>query len=190
MRSEQHDGRFDAAIDAAARSLTAAEPSPALRAGVRDRIGRRRIAWWLVPASALAVVIVVALVGRTDVGRTDVGRTDVGRTDVGRTDVGRTGVGRTLSGPATDIRLASEHVSPPPETVGLAATGGPDKARPASVGQARPIATFEPAPEDLESPIPPIMIPPLETKQIAVDARSGVMPIEIEPLRIEPLQGE
>jgi hypothetical protein len=39
-----------------------------------------------------------------------------------------------------------------------------------------------------EPPIPPIAIEPLVTVQIAVE-NSGVMPIEIEPLQIEPLRG-
>jgi hypothetical protein len=57
-------------------------------------------------------------------------------------------------------------------------------------------ATFEPPPiEEPEPLIPAIAIPQLETeplaiRQIAMDVSSGVMPIEIEPLRIEPLQGE
>lgn len=176
MRSEQGDSRFDAAIDAAASALTSADPSPALRAGVRDRIGKRRTAWWLVPASVLAVVVVVALVGRILPGPATQGGPDKARP----TDI-------------ADLRPALDRVSPPPETVGRtlsgpAAQGGPDKARPPRMRRLPP--TFEPAPEDLEPLIPPLMIPPLETQQIAVDARSGVMPIEIEPLRIEPLQGE
>jgi len=53
-----------------------------------------------------------------------------------------------------------------------------------------PAEAVEPPTEEIESLIPPIAIPALETRQIAVATGSGVVPIEIEPLRIEPLQGE
>lgn len=169
MRSER-DGAIDAAIAAAAEALTSAAPSAALRVGVRDRIGRRHTAWWLVPAAAAAVVLVAIL-------------------------------GRTLSGPAVpdgpdrvraaDVRLAIEHASPQLETVGRALSGPPDRVRPAVTPPVRRLAAaFEPPVEEMEPLIPPITIPPLETELIVVDASSGVMPIEIEPLRIEPLQGE
>ena len=45
-------------------------------------------------------------------------------------------------------------------------------------------------PEELAPMIPPIAIAPLETKLIAVETSSGLMPIEIEPLQIEPLRGD
>ena len=46
------------------------------------------------------------------------------------------------------------------------------------------------ATEDIAPLIDPIMIEPITTVQIAIDVSSGVMPIDIEPLRIEPLQGQ
>lgn len=168
MRSEQGDGRFDAAIDAAASALTAADPSPALRAAVRDRIGGRRTSWWLVPVGALAALIVVMLVGRALLGPSE----GPGRVRAGTTRPGVAPEPIAVPGLAPDIQ---------PVVAATTATRPPMRRLP---------TPFEPAPEDLEPLIPPIMIPPLETKQIAVDARSGVMPIEIEPLRIEPLQGE
>ena len=45
-------------------------------------------------------------------------------------------------------------------------------------------------PEEEEPPIPPITIEPVHTVQIAVDESSDVMPIDIAPLQIEPLQGQ
>ena len=66
--------------------------------------------------------------------------------------------------------------------------GGPDNARPTPGLALAP--TFEPPFEEPEPLIPPITIEPLETELIAVDASSGVMPIEIEPLQIEPLRGD
>jgi hypothetical protein len=47
-----------------------------------------------------------------------------------------------------------------------------------------------PPPAEEEPPIPPIAIEPLTTAQIAVDVSSGVMPIDIAPLQIEPLLGQ
>lgn len=191
MRSDRDDDAIDVAIAAAARSLTEAEPSSALRAGVRDRIGghglvasalRRKNLRWLVPVGATAaVVVVVALVGRALLGPPSgperVRPADV-RPSIEQASPQLDVVGRTLSGPA--------------------APGGPDRVRPpvTSPRVRRLAATFEPPPiEELEPLIPAITIPqletePLEIRQIAVDTSSGVMPIEIEPLRIEPLQGE
>ena len=199
MRSDQDDDPIDAAIAAAARSLTAAEPSAALRAGVRDRIGgdglmasasRRKNLWWLVPVGATAVVLVAAIVGRALLGAPESVR------------------------PA-DVRPSIEQASPQLEVVsrttpphragamgtprsGPAAPGGPNGVRRTGTSPRvrRLAATFEPPPiEELEPLIPAIAIPqletePLEIRQIAMDVSSGVMPIEIEPLRIEPLRGE
>jgi len=57
------------------------------------------------------------------------------------------------------------------------------------LGRRRAADVTAPPPEE-ESPIPPIAIEPLTTVQIAVDVSSGVMPIEIAPLQIEPLLGQ
>jgi hypothetical protein len=64
----------------------------------------------------------------------------------------------------------------------------------------RRLATAIPPREEEESLIPPIAIEPLvtlplravslEAVQIAVDQSSGVMPIVIAPLQIEPLLGQ
>lgn len=200
MRSNQDDDAIDAAIAEAARSLTAAAPSSTLRAAVRDRIERpslvalvllgppklafrsfvasafrRKKSWWLVPVGAMVAVSAVTIVGRTFLG------------PPGGPDRVR----------PKDVRSAIDHVSSPLETVGRtlsgpAASGGPERVRPTVTPPPirRVAATFVPTPEELEPLIPPLTIPLLETKQIAVDTSSGVMPIEIIPLRIEPLQGE
>ena len=165
MRDERTDP-IDALIDDAARQLVAGEPSSALRSSVRDRIDRRQSTWSLVPAlagaSALAVVAVML-------------------------------VGRTLSGPPggpDKARPTIEH----PVIERAQAPGSPgetDNVRPTSDGvqlTRRLAAPVAPPPEE-DPPIPPINIEPLATAQIAVNVSSGVIPIEIEPLQIEPLRG-
>ncbi|HVG53888.1 MAG TPA: hypothetical protein VM846_05655 [Vicinamibacterales bacterium] len=173
MRSEQGDSRYDAAIDAAARSLTAADPSPALRARVRERIGRRSLVasagWWLVPVGMTAAVAIVALfLWRSP--------------EPSSTRAALQPVPTPRAGTAPGVNVPETVPDTMPEARQATAATRP------SVRRVLP--SFEPAPEDLEPLIPPLAIPLLETKQIAVDVRSGVMPIEIEPLRIEPLQGE
>jgi hypothetical protein len=161
MRSERDDDAIDAAIAAAAQALTSAEPTAALRAGVRDRIGRRRTAWRLVPVATAAAVIVGALI-------------------LGRSTSPAPGASVDQPRPSAPARVAV----PPPELENqrvVQTVASPPR---------RLLAALEPPIEEVESLIPPITIPPLETAQIVVDASSGVMPIEIEPLRIEPLQGE
>ena len=206
-QSERGGDHIDAAIDAAARSLTTGEPSAALRAGVRQRIGerslvpfafpgglkpgtseggRRKAGWWLVPAGATAAVIAVMLVGRTLLDPR-----------------GGPAVGRTLSGPPArpaDVRLSVDRATtqsvsrtgrPDVERTLSGLSGGPDKASP-TVAPPEPLAaaTLELPFEELEPLIPPITIEPLENRLIVVDTSSGVMPIEIEPLQIEPLRGD
>ena len=170
MHGERNEDRLDAAIDAAARSLTAGEPSSSLRAAVLGRIARRRNATWLVPAAAVAAVLVVALVGRT------------------------------LSGPSVaggpEMPQPPAELKPP---VLVAAPAAPPLMVAADVRRvvATTVLSAPPAmdppdapPEEPEPMIEPLRIEPLETKLITVDDSSGVMPIEIEPLQIEPLRGD
>ena len=161
MRSEQGDG-IDAAIAAAAQALTSAEPSAALRAGVRERIGRRRSAWWFVPAAAVAAAVVAAII-------------------LGRATPPAPGAPVNQPTPAAPVLGSVPAPQPDSRPIDQAVTVLPPMRRLA--------APFEPPVEELESPIPPIAIPPLETTQIVVDVSSGVMPIEIEPLQMEPLRG-
>jgi hypothetical protein len=162
MRSEQGDG-IDAAIAAAAQALTSGEPSAALRGGVRDRIGRRRTAWWFVPAAAVAAAVLAAII-------------------LGRATPPAPGAPVNQPTPAAPALVSVPAPQPQRRPVDEAVAVVPPMRRLA--------APFEPVVEELEPLIPPIAIPPLETTQIVVDVSSGVMPIEIEPLRIEPLQGE
>ena len=162
MRSERDDA-IDAAISAAAEALTSAGPSAALRAGVRDRIGRRRAAWWLVPAAAAAAVVIALVLGRL-----------TSQPPEAPGNQPRPSAPALVTAPAPE----SDN-SPVDEAVSVQ-----------SPPVRRLAAAFEPPVEEVEPLIPPIMIPPLETELIVVDVSSGVMPIEIEPLRIEPLQGE
>jgi hypothetical protein len=163
MRSEHDGDRIDAAIDAAARALTSSEPSTALREGVRNRIGRRWNVWRLVPAAAAAMIVVALILSRL-------------------TSAPETPVPPRPQQP--ELVVAPIAVpEPPPGIQRVVATTTMPPMR-------RLVAASEPPPEELEPVIPPITIAPLETALIAVDTSSGVMPIEIEPLRIEPLQGE
>lgn len=188
MQSERGGDHIDAAIDAAARSLTTGEPSAALRMGVRDRISERspvasafpffvasafRRKGWLVPAGAMTALIAVMIVGRALLDPLD-----------------EPDVERTLSGPSarpTDVRLSIDRAT----TQSVSDPGGRDTT-PAPVRSPQPLAaaTLDLPFEELEPLIPPITIEPLETRLIVVDTSSGVMPIEIEPLQIEPLRGD
>jgi hypothetical protein len=167
MQGERNGDRLDAAIDAAARSLTAGEPSSSLRAAVQRRIAHRRNASWLVPAAAVAAVLVVALVGRTLSDPSGPGGMEMPRLPAKpNPPVLVTGPRAVME--ATDVRrvVATTLSSPPP------AMDTPDA-----------------PPEEPAPMIPPIAIEPLETKLITVETSSGVLPIEIEPLQIEPLRG-
>ena len=167
MQGERNDDRLDAAIDAAARSLTAGEPSSLLRAAVQERIAHRRKASWLVPAAAVAAVLVVAFVGRTLSGPTVPGALEIPQ----------------LPAKSTPPVVVA---APPRPVVGVA-----DVRRVAATVPSTPPAIDVPeAPQEPAPMIPPITIEPLETKLIAVETSSGVMPIEIEPLQIEPLRGD
>jgi hypothetical protein len=63
---------------------------------------------------------------------------------------------------------------------------------PPPVATANPVAQVATVdrPERSERSERPIVIEPLAVPLMAVDTSSGVMPIEVEPLRIEPLQPE
>ena len=171
MPDSERDERIDAIIDAAAQSLTAAEPSAALRAAVHDRVRmasafRRKVGWWLVPLGATAALIAVMLVGRT---LSDPASGPAGGPDKARpTDV--PGVARP-----TDVRATIDNN---PST------------QPVLVARPTPVLALAPTFEEPEPTIPPLSIPPLETKLIAVETSSGMVSIDVEPMRIEPLQGE
>ena len=175
MRNERPDP-VDALIDEAARRLVAGEPSSALRRGIRDRIDRRRPGWSPVPVwgAAAAALVAVAFVARMFLGAPD--RPD----NVVATD-----------DPPT-VKSGAQVVAPPAPAM--------IQPEPIAVRQLRRVATVPlPLPEE-EPLIPPITIEPLATVplsavplsavQIAVNESSGPLPIEIEPLQIEPLLGQ
>ena len=160
--------------------MVTGEPSPSLRGAVRNRIGHRRSAWPLSPAiacAAAALVIAAVLVGRALLP------------DVGRTSPD---VGRTLSGPAGE----HHNVRPTVERVAIPVQQAPNvESDTRSVRLARRLADDVAAPPQEEEPlIPPIAIEPFEPARIAVAnpitvESSGVMPIEVAPLQLEPLRG-
>ena len=172
-RSESNG--IDALIDDAARRLVAGEPSSSLRTGVRDRIGRRRPGWMLVPAwgAAIAIVIAAVLAGRMILDRPG----------------DRDGDPQNNRSAAIHVPAIQPQASDvPPETAPRAAI---QPARTEARQLSRRLAdAIAPPPAEEESLIPPLAIAPLTTTQIAVDMSSGVMPIEIEPLQIEPLLGQ
>ena len=167
-RSESNG--IDALIDEAARRLVAGEPSSLLRSSVRDRIGRRRSAWWVfAPALAGAAVVIIAIVGRAIVGvPADPERARVVTSDVANLSVG-------VASPAVDVT--------PTQLV---------QSEPRQLGRRRAAATLLPDEEPLvpQIAIEPLRTPPLSEAQIAADVSSGVMPIDVEPLQIEPLLGQ
>jgi hypothetical protein len=179
MRNERPDP-IDEVIDEAARRLVAGEPSSALRSSVRDRIAKRRSAWSFVPAlaGAAALLVVAVIMGRGLSGP----------------------VGRILSGPAGGPDSVAPVERPTIERPAFAsqpdapAVIQPEPSTPRQLAR-RLAADITALPPEEESPIPPIAIEPLTTMplravQIAVDESSGVMPIEIAPLQIEPLLGQ
>jgi hypothetical protein len=198
MRNERRDP-IDALIDSAARQIVAGEPSSSLRSAVRDRVAARRPVWSLAPAwgVALGVILAALIVGRVLLSDP---------------------VGRTLSGPAGErdnvrptIELSSSPDAPDKarptidvDEVGIRSIRlpWPAEARDERRRQAnrnpvrlRRLAEDVAAPPQEEEPlIPPIAVEPLQPVQIAVGnpitvESSGVMPIEVAPLQLEPLRG-
>ena len=172
---------IDALIDSAARQMMAGEPSASLRSAVRDRVEQRRSPWFLSPAMAGAAAMVViagVLVGRTLLDQADA---------PGDRDNDRP----TIQQPA----IAAVPEAQPQVVDAWPADAQEERRRQADPRLVRRLADdVAPAPQEDEPLIPPIAVEPLETVQIAVGnpiavESSGVMPIEIEPLRIEPLRG-
>ena len=173
-RSESNG--IDALIDEAARRLVAGEPSSSLRSSVRDRIGSRRPVWLAVPAwgAAAAVVIAVLIVGRTLSGPAGGPGPGVPTAPAPWGGVARPMIERAAPAVASQLDEPAA-IQPVPST-------------PRQL--ARRLAADVAPPAEEESLIPPIAIEPLTPAQIAVDVSSGVMPIEIAPLQIEPLLGQ
>jgi hypothetical protein len=175
--------RTDALIDTAARSMTRGEPPPRLRLAIRARVvskaegridkrrawpGRRSFAgggWFApvwVPALGAAVAIVLALV----VGRAWLGSPD-GPDKVHPTNASRAQEAVVI--PATPVPVEK----PLPQIARIDQSARPRVRRP----------TVPKLPV-----VEPLVIEPLQIRRLAADTDSGVMPIDIDPLRIEPLQ--
>lgn len=171
---------IDALIDGAARQMVAGEPSSSLRSAVRDRIEHRRSAWLLSPAIAGvagAVVIAAVLVSRTLLSPPDE------RNNVRPTiELTRTPDAPDKARPTIDVDevgIRSVRLQADQDSVRLMRRLADEVAVP---------------PQEEESLIPPIALEPLEPAQIAVGnpitaGSSGVMPIEVAPLQLEPLRG-
>jgi len=151
----------DDLIDRAAHAMTRGEPSNRLRHAVRARIETPRASWRLPAWVPAAVAVVVLLI-----------------------------VARALSGPRGEADTprptqVATAIAPRPTEVARApvarALSGPrgeaDTPRPTSARKSQ---------RKLE--VEPLVIEPIRMPLIAIDSSSGVMPIEIEDLRIEPLQ--
>ena len=178
MRNERSTGRdpVDALIDSAARQMMGGEPSASLRNAVRDRIEHRRPMWPLVPAWGVAASVAVAalIVGTVWLGRP------------GASDPTRPTGQPTIERAAIPVEQQPAVVAPDPDSVG--------SPWPAAARDERLADDAAALPQEDESLIPPIAIAPLEPEQIAVGSpiaveSSGIMPIEIEPLQLEPLRG-
>ena len=187
-QSESHGpDPIDALIDGAARQMVAGEPSSSLRSAVRDRIEHRRSAWSLPPAIAgAAVALVIAAV-------------PVGRALLGPPDE------RNNVRPTIELTQTRDAPDPPSHGFGVARpTIDVDEVGTRSirlqadqnpVRLTRRLADEVAAPpQEEESLIPLIAVDPLEPVQIAVGnpiavESSGVMPIEVAPLQLEPLRG-
>jgi hypothetical protein len=184
MRNETPDP-VDALIDDVARQLVAGQPSSSLRSAVRDRIGRRRLPWVCAPAFAAAgtLAIVAMLVGPT--GAPDAERA-VPSATVARIE-------RPAHGIEPMERFERREPSERFERLErLERSERLERFERLERLERSADLTFE----EEEPLIPPIMIEPLTaieplaSVQIAVDTSSGVMPIEIAPLQIEPLLSE
>ena len=167
MQGNHDSDAIDAVIDATARSLTAGEPSAALRVKVRERIDHRSGAWWLTPAwgAAAAVLVAAVVVWSFLPGATN-------RPVPAERTLTQSVPGRA---PIPDPRVQPVSV---PAVVPARQLRAPVEISAAATDQTA---------AELESPIDPISIAPLSTRQIAVEA-SPVMPIEIDLLEIQPLQ--
>jgi hypothetical protein len=175
---------IDALIDSAARQMVGGEPSSSLRSAVRDRIEHRRSAWSLLsPARAgvaAAVVIAAVLVGRTLSGPADMpGAPDEARPTIELTSAPDVTETARPTIDVDEVGIRSVRLQADQNRVRLTRRLADEVAAP---------------PQEEESLIPPIAVEPLEPAQIAVGSpitveSSGVMPIEVAPLQLEPLRG-
>lgn len=180
-QSESHGpDPIDALIDGAARQMVAGEPSSSLRSAVRDRIEHRRSAWSLSPAIAGAAALVIAAVpvGRALLGPPGAPDPPSHRFGVARPTIERVAIPAPPA-PSVESDTRSVRLQADQNRVRLTRRLADEVAVP---------------PQEEESLIPPIAVEPLDPVQIAVGNpitvdNSGVMPIEVAPLQLEPLRG-
>ena len=171
---------LDALIDHAAQQIVAGEPSSSLRSAVRDRIEHRWSAWSLSPAiagAAVALVIAAVPVGRALLGPP--GAPDKARPTIELTSAPDAPETARPTIDVDEVGTRSVRLQADQNRVRLTRRLADEGAAP---------------PQEEESLIPPIAVEPLEPAQIAVGNpitvdSSGVMPIEVAPLQLEPLRG-
>ena len=174
---DNEDDPLDTLIDVTARAISAGPLPSSLRTSVRQRIEQAQARWalpvWQVTGAtaATALVLVTLLLVRSVPAPVE----DAGRGPAPRA----AGAATPVPAPPTVTRAVQPDAAPADSRSGT---------RPLSGGLV--FAANADATEDIAPLIDPIMIEPITTVQIAIDVSSGVMPIDIEPLRIEPLQGQ
>ena len=166
----ERTGGVDAAIDGAARAMTAAAPPPSLRLAVSARVAVApglglTAATWLGAASAALVVVVAAVLWMS------------GPSPVSTPDTG----GMPVTTAATPAPVGAGAVATP-EAV-RAPTPARVVRRDSSVTQ-RPAARTVP-PSTIE--VTPVAIVPLSTEAVAVEPVPAPEAIEITPIAVAPL---
>ena len=174
---DNEDDPLDALIDVTARGISAGPLPSSLRTTVRRRIEQTQARWafpvWQVAGAtaATALVVMTLLMVRSVPAPVE----EAGPVQATREPVAAT----PRKAPPTIARAVPPDAAPARSRIGKAI-----------VPRRLVFAANADATEDIEPLIDPITIEPIATVQIAIDVSSGVMPIDIEPLRIEPLQGQ
>jgi hypothetical protein len=171
----EHPAGVDAAIDRAAREMTAATAPDDLRARVRQRIEARRWAGATFGWRALTTAAVVAIVAAVLMSPMWRGRTP--SEDRATAALDR----RTAVAPAPQEAVGVEKPAPAP-AIELAASR---RAAPPVVSATRQVAarTLPPSTIDVE----PVAIAPIATEALELEDVPVPEDIEIEPIGITPL---
>src|SRR5262245_52097926 len=184
---DEHDARIDAAIDDAARQMTAGAPGGELKARVLARLDERaplsfgpRLLWTMASIAAAVIIVAVVVVGR------------LGDREGHRTD--RTDTGATQPQSAASATQQPESAAPPgaiePRTP-AAAVVRPDTAHDGDSVQLRATAARAPraAPSEVDALAPDaldvdsIRLAPLpQASSIRVAPLEPIDPIDVAPL--------
>jgi hypothetical protein len=172
MATEQPRG-IEAAIDRAAREMTATPPTDALRARVRHRVDARRwpgvvFAWRPLTAAVAVVIVAATLVSTMWSGR------------VPSDEPARVAVDRTAVAPGRQAAEVERSVQPPRVTVAVRGRSAPRaaSAAPPVVARAVPPSTID---------VEPVVIAPIATEALVVEDGPQPKDIEIEAIGIAPL---